>query len=266
MTQPPTNQPADTGLEPSWGAAPAYRDTGQTTSQGNGEEAYVDPGLGQYHDAGEGSLQDGDRGMKDAVTGEAGSVAQDVKDRGRDVAGTAAEEAKHVGREAMTQFADLMNQFRGEASAQASDQSQRAVQGLRSLSYELNQMASSSPQDGIAVDLVRQAADRAQSAAQWLDHRQPGEVLDEVRELARRRPGAFLAGAAVLGLLGGRLTRGLTADDSSTTVGATDRTTDLAPDSMSSGTSTTTAATTGDTTWEDTTTARMAGGPWEGVR
>ncbi|MEK8109106.1 phage holin family protein [Micromonospora sp. M12] len=52
---------------------------------------------------------------------------------------------------------------------------------------------------------------RRQQAAGWLDEREPGEVLDEVRTYARRNPGTFLAGAAVAGLLVGRLTRGLTA-------------------------------------------------------
>jgi hypothetical protein len=249
MTQRPTNQPPDAGVDPTPATTAAYRDTGQVTYEDNRDEPYLSAGLEQYRDPGEGSPQHSDTGMKDAVTGEAASVAQDMRGRGRDVAGTAAAEAKHVAREAKTQFAQLMDQVRGEATTQASDQSRRAVQGLRSLSYELNQMVSSAPQDGIAVDLVRQAADRAQSAAQWLDNRQPGEILDEVRELARRRPGAFLAGAAVLGILGGRLTRGLTADGSPTT----DRTTDD------------TTPTSGTTT-DDTTTARMAGGPWEGVR
>ena len=36
--------------------------------------------------------------------------------------------------------------------------------------------------------------------------------LDEVKRYARRRPGTFLAGAAVLGLVAGRLTRGVVAE------------------------------------------------------
>ena len=75
--------------------------------------------------------------------------------------------------------------------------------------------------------LADQAADRVQSVAGWLEQRQPGEVLDEVRDFARRRPGTFLAAAAVVGLIGGRLTRGLTASSStSSTTPATKSTTD----------------------------------------
>jgi hypothetical protein len=57
-------------------------------------------------------------------------------------------------------------------------------------------------------DLAEQAAGRVDDAAGWLERHEPGEVLDSVRGLARRRPGAFLAGAALLGVLAGRLTRG----------------------------------------------------------
>jgi hypothetical protein len=153
--------------------------------------------------------------MKDTVKTEASSVATDAKERGKDVAGTAAEEAKDVAREVKSQLLQLLDQLRGEATSQASDQSKRAAQGLHSLGSELNQMASSAPSDGVASDLVRQAAERVRGAAQWLDTREPGELLDDVRDFARRRPGAFLAGAAVLGILGGRMTRGLTADSSS---------------------------------------------------
>ncbi|MGW5240715.1 hypothetical protein ACWEOW_17435 [Monashia sp. NPDC004114] len=147
--------------------------------------------------------------MKDAVTEEAASVAEDAKERGRDVAQTATYEAKDVAREAKTQLMQLLDQLRVEARTQASDQSRRAAQGLHSLGSELDQMATSSPSDGIANDLVRQAADRAASAARWFDSREPEQMLDEVRDFARRRPGTFLAGAAVLGIIGGRLTRGL---------------------------------------------------------
>jgi hypothetical protein len=54
-------------------------------------------------------------------------------------------------------------------------------------------------------------ADKAREVAQWLDGRDPGSLIDEVRSYARRRPGTYLAIALGAGLLAGRLTRGLTA-------------------------------------------------------
>ena len=146
-----------------------------------------------------------------AVGDEAKSVASDAADSGRQVAETAAAGAKDVVSEATTQLRQLFDQLRSELDGQASSQGQRAVGGLRSLADELRQMASGSQQQGLAGEAAHQAADRASSFADWLDGRQPGDILDEVRSLARRRPGAFLLGAAAVGLLGGRMTRGLTA-------------------------------------------------------
>ncbi|NUP35111.1 MAG: hypothetical protein HOU01_25880 [Streptomycetaceae bacterium] len=145
-----------------------------------------------------------------AVGQEAKSVASDAAQSGRQVADTAASGAKDVVSEATTQLRQLFDQLRSELDGQASSQGQRAVGGLRSLADELREMASGSQQQGIAGEAAHQAADRASSFADWLDNKQPGDILDEVRSLARRRPGAFLLGAAAIGVLGGRMTRGLT--------------------------------------------------------
>jgi hypothetical protein len=151
------------------------------------------------------------------VTDTAKDTAKEAADRGRDVAGTAADEAKAVGAEAKSQLLNLMDQLRGELNSQASDQGQRAARGLGSFGDELRQMADAAPQDGVAGDLVRRLEQQIRTASQWLENREPGELLDDVRSVARRRPGAFLAGAALLGLLGGRLTRGLTDGSSGST-------------------------------------------------
>lgn len=150
------------------------------------------------------------------ATDHASAVAQDAKESTKGVASTAASEAKDVAHEAKTQLRQLVDQLGSEATDQASGQTQRAVGGLRSLSSELSDMAQSQQgESGMAADLARQGASRLDAAANWLEGRQPGEILEEVRSFARRRPGAFLAGAAVLGLVGGRMTRGLTGDSSS---------------------------------------------------
>ena len=68
-------------------------------------------------------------------------------------------------------------------------------------------------QSGVATEVARQAAQRAHGLADHLDRHEPAELLDQVRAYARRRPVAFLAGAAVLGVLAGRMTRGLASSD-----------------------------------------------------
>jgi hypothetical protein len=183
--------------------------TAGTSTSGLGTGANGTTSLGSTSTGGQGSSS-----TAAAVGEEAKSVASDAADSGRQVAETAASGAKDVVSEATTQLRQLFDQLRSELDGQATSQGQRAVGGLRSLADELRQMASSTDQQGIAGEAAHQAADRASSFADWLDNKQPGDILDEVRSMARRRPGAFLLGAAAIGLLGGRMTRGLTAGGS----------------------------------------------------
>jgi hypothetical protein len=147
---------------------------------------------------------------------QAHSVASDAKQSGQQVAQTAKEQTQEVASEAKYQARELYQQLRGEVGDQAATQHQRAASGLHTLGDELGSMARGSDQSGVATDLAQQAADRVHSLAGWLESREPGDVLDEVTSFARRKPGTFLAAAAAIGFLGGRLTRGLAADPSDT--------------------------------------------------
>jgi hypothetical protein len=147
----------------------------------------------------------------EAVKDQAKSVAEDAKQGGQQVAATAMDQTREVAGEAKAQTKDLFRQARGEATDQAATQQRRAASGLHSLGDELGAMAGHSDASGIAGDLARQASDQAHSAASWLESREPGDVMSEITDFARRRPGTFLAAAAAIGFLGGRLTRGLAA-------------------------------------------------------
>jgi vacuolar-type H+-ATPase subunit H len=161
-----------------------------------------------------------DTGTRDVAKEEARSVAQDAAQSGKQTVDTAKQQAGEVASEAMSQARQLLEQTREQVTAQGTAQQEKAASGLRSLADELTGMASGTvQQQGLATDLARQAAERIQAAADFIETRQPTELLDEVRRFARRRPGAFLLGAAAVGFFGGRLTRGLAAesrDDSGT--------------------------------------------------
>ena len=151
----------------------------------------------------------------------AGTVGHETKQATQDVAATAGHEARRVTREAKDQVQQLWGQTRSELTDQAATQQGRAASGLRELAGQLGQMADSADQDGVARGLVDDVARRAHEAASWLDQRDPGSLLEEVRTYARRRPGAFLAIAAGVGLVAGRMSRSLVeeardADDPST--------------------------------------------------
>ena len=147
----------------------------------------------------------------EAAKGEATEVKQQAAESAQNVTETAKAEAANVAGEVKSNAKDLINQARTDLTAQAGTQQQKAAQGLRSISSELHTMADASDQPGVATDLIRQAAERSQSVATWLDNRDPGSLLSEVKSFARQRPGTFLLAAAGAGILAGRLSRSLSA-------------------------------------------------------
>lgn len=148
----------------------------------------------------------------DVAKDQAKSVVSDAKQSGQQVAETAKEQTREVASEASQQAKELYQQVRSEFGDQAATQHQRTASGLRTLGNELSSMAKGSEQSGVATDLAKQASDRVHTLAGWLEQREPGDVLSEVTSFARRKPGTFLAAAAAVGFLGGRLTRGLAAE------------------------------------------------------
>lgn len=167
--------------------------------------------------------------VKDTATAQAGQVKDTATQEAGHVAGVAKDEAARVAHEAGSQVRDLYQRTQSELKDQAGEQQQRAAAGLRSLGEELGRMASSQDSPGLASDLVGQAASRVGSVGDWLEGRDPGSLLDEVKGFARRKPGTFIAVAAVAGVLAGRLTRSLASGGSSTGTTAPSGGTDTAP-------------------------------------
>ncbi|MET3809910.1 hypothetical protein [Arthrobacter sp. UYEF3] len=166
----------------------------------------------------------------DAAKDEAGEVTRQAADSAQNVAQTAKAEAANVAGEVKSNAKDLLDQARTDLTAQAATQQQKAAQGLHSISSELHTMADASDQPGVATDLIRQAAERSKSVATWLENRDPGSLLSEVKSFARQRPGTFLLAAAGAGILAGRLSRSLSAG---------------APDTASTGTASSGTASSG---------------------
>ncbi len=141
---------------------------------------------------------------------QAGHVAGTAKEQAGQVAGTAKEQALEVAGEAKAQARDLAGELRGQVQQQAGQQRDRLVQLVREFSDELEQMASNGGGQGLATEVVRQAAQRlrgVQSYVEGGDTGTPGDIVADVRRFARRRPAAFLVAAATVGVLAGRATR-----------------------------------------------------------
>jgi hypothetical protein len=162
-------------------------------------------------------------GTAGAVREDAANVGQRAAGAAGDVAQTTKEHGEEVVAEARRQARDLAQEARTGMREQATAQRDRAVGGLRALGDELEQMAERGGQSGAATEIARQVADRTRDVARFLESREPGDLVDEVRAYARRRPGTFILGAAVAGVLAGRMTKAVRDRGSS---GSTERTPD----------------------------------------
>jgi hypothetical protein len=153
----------------------------------------------------------GEASTTDVAKDQARNVGQTAAQAGTQVASTAADQAKQVTTETKRQAQDLINQGRSQLQEQARTGQQRAGQGLGEIAQQLRSMVEGGGEtpSGPAADLVRQAGDKVEQVAGWLQDREPGDLVAEVRAYARRRPGMFLLGAAVAGVVAGRLTSGV---------------------------------------------------------
>jgi len=169
------------------------------------------PAASQAQDSAGPGLQDRAKDTASQAAQSFGDVAHDARDRAAGVADTATKQVR-----------SLADQARTELDTQAQSQQKRAAEGLRSLSNELSSMARNSEDPGYATDLVKQVSQTTDRAAAWLDDRDPGTIVRDVQDFARRRPGLFIALAAGAGILVGRLARGMKdapSDDQQTSSG-----------------------------------------------
>lgn len=168
--------------------------------------------------------------MAESAAEKAGAVAEsavakaaDVKDvaleRGGDVAAVAKDELARLAHDARSQVQSLWSDASEQLRGQAASGQQQAADLLQSLAGELGEMASKSENGGPLTALAKQAAAKGGELSHWLANSEPSDVLTELRRFARRRPFVFLAGAALAGVVVGRLGRGLMAANESDNTG-----------------------------------------------
>ena len=216
-------EPAVTSLTPGAGQSGSSGDSGTSGTSGNaGDWGNAGDSGNAAHPADSGHTADSASTVEDATAKvaatadtakqEVAAVASDVKEHTQDVAAHAAEETKAVVAEGLEHAKALFLQSRSEMAQQASAQQEKVAGSLRSLIDEFEQMLAGTQQQGLASQAVSTLSGHAQTAADFLEQRDFNGVIDEVTSFARRRPGAFLLGAALAGLVAGRMTRGLTSD------------------------------------------------------
>ncbi len=116
--------------------------------------------------------------------------------------------SKPIASETAHQARNLLEEGKGQLAGQASEGQRKAANGLHALADQLHGMSEKSDGTGMVPEVARQASERTRTVASWLEEREPGDLVDEVRRFARRKPGMFLAAAALAGVVVGRLTRG----------------------------------------------------------
>lgn len=229
-----------------------------TTAPGGVSLEVSDETFAPAADQGRDATSEASSSKADAAKEQGQQVKDEAIEGGKHVAGVASEQGQSVLAEASDQAQELMGQARSQLASQAATQQENLTTWLRSLADELHQMVdrgsdqgSGSPSDsspdgqhraaassGVATNAVSQAQGRVKEAADWLEKHEPGDLVDEATRFARRRPGAFLAIAAVGGLLAGRFTRGLKDDTSSSATTPSDETSDRAGTATAGGHST----------------------------
>ncbi len=147
--------------------------------------------------------------VKDTAKEQASTVGRSAGHAASQVADTSKQQVQEIAHAATAQARDLVGELRTQVTSQAGAQRDRAVGSLQSLSDELERMARGEGSgEGTLSEVARQAAQRLRTVASSIEGREPTEILSDVRSFASRRPMAFLVGAAVTGLLAGRMTRG----------------------------------------------------------
>jgi hypothetical protein len=153
-----------------------------------------------------------DQGMQQRAS----ELADAARSQGQGVVDDARHEASAVMSEAGTQAQNLLDQAVSSVRHQAEDGAGRAAGALGGLGERLQALGHGDV-DG-AGDIGRYATDigeRLSSAANRLGDRGVDGLMQDVQRFGRRRPGLFLAAAAVSGFAAGRLVRGARAESAS---------------------------------------------------
>lgn len=146
--------------------------------------------------------------MKSTAKEHGQQVASAAGEQAREVAGTAREQAAQITQEVTIHGRGLYDETRQQVQEQAETQTQALAEALHRWGDEAQALVDGRPEDaGTMGEYAQQWADKLHDVGSTIEMRGVDGLLEEVQDLARRRPGAFLLGAALIGFGGGRLIR-----------------------------------------------------------
>ncbi|KAA9394829.1 ATP synthase F0 subunit B [Kocuria coralli] len=172
-----------------------------------------DPNARPVHGGAGATRTDGAPDKKDIVAEKGKDEAQQLKEQtagsGERMADTAKDKAADVKNEASHQAQDLLGQLKDDAQGYVGPQQERAASTVRSISDEISALSrGEQPQSNYVAGLLGSVSGQVDSLASSLENKDAQELLGDVRRFAARRPGTFLAIAAGIGFVAGRVTRG----------------------------------------------------------
>ena len=159
------------------------------------------------------------RNGRQQVAAEGQQVAQTASQQGqevvaaasgqaKEVAGVVREQATQLTQELSTQGRELYLETRRQVQDQAQTQTEGLAQALHRWGWETQALVDGRPEEAGAVgECARQAADKLHELASEIEIRGVSGLVEELQDFGRRRPGAFLLGAAMIGFGGARLVR-----------------------------------------------------------
>jgi hypothetical protein len=142
-------------------------------------------------------------------------VLRSTADQATEVVGTAKQQASEVAQQASEQARNLLEETRTRLEEQTAEGAHKLGDNLSRLGSEAIALADGRPEEAPTLQRYVQrsgeslldAADRAYGLSDEVRTRGIGSVLADVQTFARRRPGVFLLGTAVVGVMAGRAVR-----------------------------------------------------------
>jgi hypothetical protein len=154
----------------------------------------------------------------DGLAQKAGQLGETAKQGAAEAAASVKQEVVAATSDAAAQARSLLDQSRSQLKSEAAAQTEKLSGSLRQVGGQLHALAEGRPQEaGPVGDYARQAAEGLARYADGLQTKGLEGVLRDTQDFARRRPGTFLLGAAVAGVVAGRFLRNAKGVDTAAT-------------------------------------------------
>lgn len=138
-----------------------------------------------------------------APSEQSGGAAQQVTQKAREATGQARDSAQQAAGQAQSRVRQEVD----TRTTQLGDQIASTAQDVRSVGEELRKQGKDGP-----AKLADQAADRAERVAEYMRSADADSLMEQLENLARRRPWAVMFGGLTLGFLASRFVKASGAD------------------------------------------------------